>query len=234
MKLLILAGGKGTRLRSEVPDVPKVLAPINGEPFINLQIENWLAQGITSFVFILHHDANLIKDYISNLYPKLIKNKKIQFVIESQPLDTGGAVSNAIHELNLNSNFLVTNADTWLSTGFKMMWNSKAPSIAVTKVSDISRFGKVCFEDDKVISFEEKNNICEPGYINAGIFLFHPSDFETQTNKIFSLERSLLVELVNKNKLNIVKLNTYFIDIGVPSDYNRFCRWIANNKKNKL
>lgn len=234
MKLLVLAGGKGTRLKEAVPNLPKALAPINGKAFIDFQIENWLAQKISSIVFILHYQSDLIKKHLITKYPNLVKNKVIEFVIDPYPLDTGGAVLNALQELKIQSNFLVTNADTWLSDGFQLMANSKAPSIAIIKVPNISRFGKICFKGSKVISFEEKQNKDEEGYINAGIFLFHPSNFQNKNNKVFSLERELLPELVNKRTLNIVKLNTYFIDIGVPSDYNRYIKWIANNKFTKL
>ena len=56
MKLLVLAGGFGTRLHSVVAEVPKALAPIGSVPFLQLQIDHWKTQGINSFVFLLHHD----------------------------------------------------------------------------------------------------------------------------------------------------------------------------------
>jgi len=234
MKLLILAGGKGTRLKSAVPDFPKVLAPINNKPFLDFQMINWLSQGVSSFIFILHHDAAVIMDHIIAQYPELYKKKLIEFVIEPTPLDTGGAVANAIKELNIAGKFLVTNADTWLGSGLSDLWKSNSPSLGIVSVPNISRFGKVNFDKDKVTSFEEKNNKSEEGYINAGIFFFDAIDFNFCNDKIFSLERNFLPSLVAKGKLGAVILNTDFIDIGVPSDYNAFRLLIESKKTNKL
>ena len=230
MRLLILAGGKGTRLKSEVPDLPKVLAPINNKPFLDFQMRNWLSQGVSSFIFVLHHDAEMIKKHLVSQYPELVSKKLIEFVVEPYPLDTGGAIANAIKELKISDKFLVTNADTWLSSGFHEVWEFSSPAIGIIKVPDISRFGKVNYELDKITSFEEKNNKSVEGYINAGIFLFEAIQFESWNQDIFSLERDFLPSLVAANKLNAVKLNTNFIDIGIPADYNRFCNWISSNK----
>tara|TARA_B110000259_G_C13991565_1_gene392723 strand:- start:454 stop:1158 length:705 start_codon:yes stop_codon:yes gene_type:complete len=234
MKLLILAGGKGTRLKSAVPDFPKVLAPIDKIPFVDLQMKNWLSQGVSSFVFILHHEALMIKSHIVSKYPNLVKMEKIKFVTEQFPLDTGGAVSNAVKELNISGKFLVTNADTWLGSGLHDLWKSDSPSLGIIRVPDIARFGKVIFKSNKVIAFEEKNNKSEEGFINAGIFLFDAINFDTWDQETFSLERDFLPTLVYNKQLSFVKLNTDFIDIGIPSDYNRFCNWVKSNYNTKL
>tara|TARA_Y200000002_G_scaffold125417_1_gene102955 strand:+ start:6889 stop:7593 length:705 start_codon:yes stop_codon:yes gene_type:complete len=234
MKLLILAGGKGTRLKSTVPDLPKVLAPINNKPFLDLQMRNWLSQGVSSFVFLLHHDAEIIKQYIVSQYAELVSKKLIEFVVEPYPLDTGGAIVNAVRKLQISENFLVTNADTWIDAGFQEVWKSVSPAIGIIKVSDISRFGEVNFKGNKIVSFEEKNNKSNEGYINAGIFLFNDIHFNSWNQHVFSLERDFLPSLVANNELVAVKLKSNFMDIGIPSDYNRFCDWISSNKNNKL
>lgn len=233
MKLLILAGGKGTRLRSAVPNLPKVLAPIDKKPFVDFQMTNWISQGVNSFVFILHHDAQMIRRHITSQYPELVKKRLIEFVLEPFPLDTGGAVANAVKELNISGKFLVTNADTWLGSGLSDVWKSEPPSLGIIKVPDTSRFGKVNFDKNKITSFEEKNNKSIEGFINAGIVLFDSLNFYSWNQKIFSLERDFLPSLVDKNELGVVKLDTDFIDIGVPSDYNLFCEWVTK-KKHKL
>mgnify|MGYP006104483521 CR=1 FL=1 len=234
MKLLILAGGKGTRLKTEVPDLPKVLAPINNKPFLDFQMRNWLSQGVSSFVFVLHHDAKIIKKHIVSKYPELVSKELIEFVVEPYPLDTGGAIANAVRDLKISGKFLVTNADTWLDSGFQEVWKSPSPAIGIIEVSDISRFGEVNYKDNKIISFEEKNNKSHKGFINAGIFLFQAIHFNSWNQDIFSLERDFLPSLIANNSLIAVRLTTNFIDIGIPSDYNRFCDWISSNKNNRL
>jgi NDP-sugar pyrophosphorylase family protein len=232
MKLLVLAGGKGTRLKSVVPDVPKAIAPINNIPFLDFQINNWLFHGITSFIFVLGYKASLIQDHIISTYPKLYRDGSMKFVVEDQPLDTGGAIANAVKELNIEEeDFLVTNADTWLSDGFVDIWQSSSPSIAIIKVPNTSRFGEIKCRGSKVHSIEEKNGKNSEGFINAGLFLFNSKHIALMKEQIFSLERDLLPILIKRKKLNSVSLNTNFIDIGIPEDYNRFCKWIESGKK---
>ena len=66
MKLLILAGGYGTRLRSVVSNVPKALAPVGSVPFLKLQLRKWLDQGVNHFVFLLHYQADQIVDFLKS------------------------------------------------------------------------------------------------------------------------------------------------------------------------
>ena len=61
--LLVLAGGFGTRLRSVVSDVPKPLAPVMGQPYLRYMMDNWRAQGITRFTFLLHHQVELMTGF---------------------------------------------------------------------------------------------------------------------------------------------------------------------------
>ena len=111
------------------------------------------------------------------------------------------------------------------------LWNETPPCLGVIKVKDISRYGEVFLCKKKVISFKEKNNLQKSGYINAGVFLFNSKDFHNYSSKkIFSLEKEFLPKLVKDGELNAMKLETNFIDIGIPEDYNRFCNWIRQKK----
>ena len=66
MRLFILAGGFGTRLKSISGHLPKALVPIAGKPFLHLQINHWKMQGVTSFIFLLHYQSELIVDFLLN------------------------------------------------------------------------------------------------------------------------------------------------------------------------
>jgi D-glycero-alpha-D-manno-heptose 1-phosphate guanylyltransferase len=234
-RLLVLAGGFGTRLQSVVSDVPKALAPVGDIPFLHLQIENWLSQGLRSFVFLLHHQAELIIEFLEFERNKLLKDCELKWVIEPTALDTGGAVAYAVSQLNLTSDFLLTNADTWLGTGMSAVAQSKAPSMAVLSVSDASRYGQVEFDDQlKVTSFLEKSNTKGSGWINAGICHLNVNSFQHWDGRPFSLERILLTQLANDGGLLTVVLQTDFIDIGIPEDYGRFFSWIKSGKTNEL
>src|SRR3546814_2364400 len=96
MKMLVLAGGFGTRLRSAVPDLPKSLAPVAGRPFLHYQLEHWIAQGIRSFVFLLHHQADMVVSFLNERDGDLLAGCDAAWLIEREPLDTGGSIAYAV------------------------------------------------------------------------------------------------------------------------------------------
>jgi D-glycero-alpha-D-manno-heptose 1-phosphate guanylyltransferase len=235
--MIVLAGGFGRRLQSAVSEVPKALAPVGSVPFLRLQIHNWKIQGVNSFIFLLHYQSEIIISFLKNeqIEGELI-DCEVSWLVEQIPLDTGGAVAHAVKQLGLKGNFLVTNADTWLSEGIFELTQSKAPSIAVVKLSDTKRYGLVQFDDAHcVISFKEKSSKTQQsGWINAGLCYLNDAYFIDWNNLPFSLERVTFPAMVENQELKVVALKTEFIDIGVPDDYYRFCRWIAADRKGTL
>ena len=123
IKLVILAGGFGTRLRGVVKDLPKPLAPINGIPFLEYLLLSWRSQGITHFIFSLHYQADLIIEYVESVRDTILNGCKFSFVIEDTPLGTGGAIIKVINDLNLTDFFYLANADTWLENGIEAILN---------------------------------------------------------------------------------------------------------------
>jgi D-glycero-alpha-D-manno-heptose 1-phosphate guanylyltransferase len=235
MRLLVLAGGFGTRLKTAVADLPKALAPIGDIPFLQLQIEHWLVQGLCEFTFLLHHKSDQIVDFLRAQQGGLLKNCEVDWLIETMPMDTGGAIAHAVKTLDLKDDFLMTNADTWLGTGIREMTQSSDPAIAVINLLDVSRYGQVHFDNDQRVSyFTEKNGQCATGWINAGLCHLNSELFKNWDGQPFSLERGLFPALVKDRRLAVVPLQTDFIDIGVPIDYYRFCRWVAAGRQDSL
>jgi D-glycero-alpha-D-manno-heptose 1-phosphate guanylyltransferase len=233
INLLVLAGGFGKRLRSAVPEVPKPLAPVIDRPYLHYQIKNWVDQGITQLTFLLHHKADLIEAFLET-HQKQLGRCKLLTLRESQPLGTGGAVAFAVQQFRLTGSFLVANADTWLSSGARQVFDAEMPAIATVQVEDSERYGSVQVEKNKVVAFEEKQNSSGSGLINAGLYHLHANLFQGWDGQPFSLERELFPKLANSRQLQSVLLETDFIDIGVPEDYFRLCRWIESEKKGTL
>ena len=235
MKLLVLAGGFGTRLKSTVADVPKALAPVGGLPFLEIQLENWLNQGLRDFTFLLHHQADQIINYLQGQMKGKLKDCQVDWLIEPTPLDTGGTIGHAVRELNLNKNFLTANADTWLGGGIQELIQSASPAIAVVNLANVSRYGQVHFDkQNHVIAFTEKTSQISAGWINAGLCFLSADQFKDWDGYPFSLERHLFAMLVKNRSLTAVPLQTNFIDIGIPDDYQIFCDWVAAGRKIKL
>lgn len=235
MRLLVLAGGIGSRLKSAVSDVPKALAPIGDKPFLQLQIGHWLSQGVCEFTFLLHYQADQIIDFLVMQKRLLPTDCRIDWVIEPQPLDTGGAVANAIKTSDVKKNFLLTNGDTWLGGGIQEVFQTATPSMAVVHLDNVGRYGKVQFNEDRLVtSFTEQDDQHNSGWINAGLCHLNPVLFKKWDGQPFSLERDLFPKLVKKQQLSAVPLQTPFIDIGIPEDYYRFCRWIESGNQDFL
>lgn len=229
--LLVLAGGFGTRLRSVVSEVPKPLAPVEGRPYLGYLIDIWYEQGVRAFTFLLHHQADLISVFLADAQKAgFWPDSQIRSLVEPEPMATGGAIAYAVRELGLEGSFLVANADTWLGSGLQAVSDTPAPAMAVISVPDTARYGCVRVESNRIVAFEEKQNSFGPGLINAGLYHLNADSFRNWDGKAFSMERELFTAMVTANELTAVALKTNFIDIGIPEDYFRFCRWIKSQK----
>lgn len=231
VELLVLAGGFGTRLRAAVPGVPKPLAPVAGRPFLHYQIANWIAQHVASLTFLLHNEADMIRGFLAAEHQEgRLQGCNVRSVTEPQPLGTGGAIAFAVRELEIAESFLVANADTWLGHGIQDVAAAQSPAVALVRVDDCSRYGRVELEQTKVTAFHEKQPGAGRGWINAGLYNLRRDLFEAWDGEPFSLERSVLPSLVEARTLDAVAIETDFIDIGMPNDYHRFCRWVESGR----
>lgn len=230
MRILMLAGGFGTRLQPVLSKIPKALAPVRGKPFIYFQVERLMAQGLKHFTFLLHHQSDLIIEFLESERNGLFSGSEYQYLVEPAPLGTGGAIAHAVETLNLNGNFLVTNSDTWLGSGVNEILESSAPAMLVVSSNESFRYGNVLFDDQNyIIKFFEKKSQLGSGWINAGLYLFNSKLFQGWDHRPFSLENETLPKLVGDGVFKAVPINTTFIDIGVPEDYKKFCLWFNSN-----
>lgn len=232
--IFILAGGRGTRLLSVVNDVPKPLAPVLGKPFLQYLLENYSDQGFSNFIFLLHYKADLIIEFLKKMKSSILFQSDIQYSIEPSLLGTGGAVAYALNSLKYIGDFLIVNADTWVDAkSMQSIYDASSPAMGVISTSDASRYGKVSMSGDMVTEFEEKRENAGSGLINAGLYKLHSSIFEGRVGE-FSMEKDIFPELIKNKNLQAVPLDTEFIDIGIPEDYQRFQNWISSDKENRL
>ncbi|RHX91183.1 D-mannose-1-phosphate guanyltransferase [Leptospira yasudae] len=229
--LFILAGGFGTRLQSVVSDVPKPLAPIEKKPFLQYLLERWIEQGVSNFIFLLHHKAELIVQFVQEFQKTSQAAFDFSIVREAVPLGTGGSVANAVRVLGLSTDFFVSNADTWLGPNTIQRMNHLPDcGIGIVKVKNTSRYGSVELRNEKIVKFREKTLSSGSDWINAGIYKLNSKIFENWNGQPFSMESELFPKLIAINGLNAIKLENEFIDIGIPEDYAQFQKWIQSNK----
>lgn len=232
--LLVLAGGFGTRLRTAVAEVPKPLAPVVGRPYLYHFAAQCVADGLNHFIFLLHHQAERIQEFLAEEAKGVLRDATVETIIEPQPMGTGGALAYAVRERRLEGSFLVANADTWIGSGLTQVARHPVAALGVVHVEDSGRYGRVRCEDDRVIAFTEKQTAGGPGWINAGVYHLSTDSFRDWHGRPFSLEKEMLPGLVMDQKLRAVPLGGDFIDIGIPEDYFRFCRWMENEKRSPL
>jgi D-glycero-alpha-D-manno-heptose 1-phosphate guanylyltransferase len=219
---IILAGGLGTRLRSEVADLPKCMAPVAGEPFLHWVIQNLLFQGVESFVFSVGYMHEKIETYINESYPHL----HAKFSIEDEPLGTGGAIKLAMQKCK-EENVLVLNGDTLFEINnnllFAKHFSSKAAcTLTLKPMKHFDRYGSVTIDAvQQIVGFKEKQFV-EEGFINGGVYLINKKTFSNiHLPEKFSFEKDFLEKYIDILKLMAVIDDGYFIDIGIPQDFKR-------------
>ncbi len=219
---IILAGGLGTRLRSEVANLPKCMAPVAGKPFLHWIIAHLIAQKITSFVLSLGYMHEIIEEYIQLNHPQL----KVKFSVENEPLGTGGAIKLAL-KLCKEENVMVVNGDTLFETNNKALLeehlkNKCACSLALKPMQHFERYGAVTINENNIITAFTEKKYMEKGLINGGIYLINRNCF-SQLNlpQKFSFEKDFLEKYLHILTMIGVQDNGYFIDIGIPEDFKR-------------
>jgi D-glycero-alpha-D-manno-heptose 1-phosphate guanylyltransferase len=219
---IILAGGLGTRLRSVVSNLPKCMAPIGGKPFLHYVIAHLQNQGCENFIFSIGYKSEAIIEYAGHH----LSSANYQLSIEDEPLGTGGAIRLACTKVT-EKNVLVLNGDTLFSidinklSSFHELSNADC-TLSLKPMQDFDRYGVVELNTDQsVASFKEKQ-FYETGLINGGVYALNAAKFlKEELPEKFSFEKDYLEQYFDKRKLYGVVQDEYFIDIGIPKDYER-------------
>ncbi|HUQ67270.1 MAG TPA: nucleotidyltransferase family protein [Flavitalea sp.] len=219
---IILAGGLGTRLRSAVPDLPKSMAPVAGKPFISYVIKYYQRQGIEKFIFSLGYKHELIEQFLHKEFNTL----SYSVIVEPEPIGTGGAIYQGC--LNATTyQVLILNGDTFFETDIRSLSlfhekNNADCTLCLKEMTNTDRYGVVEMSDDgRIISFKEKN-FYERSVINGGVYALNVSSLinEKMPQK-FSFEKDFFEKYYMHKKIYGLKQNGYFIDIGIPDDFER-------------
>lgn len=219
---IILAGGFGTRLQSLVSDLPKPMAPINNEPFLNYQLNYLKHYGIKNVILSVGYLSEKIKNFYGNNFNGLT----IDYVVEETPLGTGGGIRLALEKSNEPLVF-VLNGDSFFDVDLSQFYNLHIQSrsqisLALRKVNDSARYGTIeKNKENKIVSFKEKSGIDREGIINGGVYILDKNLYlqATPSSKNFSIEKDFFEKQLNTFLLSGFEFEGYFIDIGIPEDY---------------
>ena len=223
MEAIVLAGGFGTRLQGVVADVPKSMAMVNDKPFIDYLLNFLSGQGITKIIFSVGYKKEMIQSYIGPQY----KNIPIDYVLEDEPLGTGGGIKKAFQKVDGKSAF-VLNGDSMFRidlNALKQLYEESFADVtlALRYLEETERFGSVRIDNKKRITgFFEKGRESGPGYINGGIYLINSSYIlNSSFPEKFSIEKDCFEKYFHQSKFFGYPARGYFLDIGVPEDFYR-------------
>jgi NDP-sugar pyrophosphorylase family protein len=221
-----LAGGLGTRIQAQFPDIPKPVIPVQGKPFLEIQLELLMRQGFDDFTFCVGYRAEQIMSHFGN---GKSWGAAITYSIETNPLGTAGALKFAAPFFRETA--LVLNGDTYLDIDYRSLMNYHCEqqkrdrtvgTLALIKVQDSARYGEVILgEDHKIIEFREKAPLAGgTALINAGAYVFEPRLLDyIPSERATSLERETFLDLLALKNLRGWTVQGHFVDIGTPEGY---------------
>lgn len=220
MEAIVLAGGFGTRLRKVVADVPKPMAPIAGRPFLEILLVSLARKRFQRVILSLGFMAENIKEHFGSDFAGM----ELDYVVEGQPLGTGGGIRLALERIKAHHVF-VFNGDTFLDlevNELERQWlATHRPLIVGRYVDDTARYGRLLESDGVASGFTEKG-IVGPGLINAGCYVLNREQLnEFPVCQAFSFESDYLAQALKAGAFDVFVTSGQFIDIGVPEDYLR-------------
>jgi len=221
MKAIILAGGKGTRLRPYTVVIPKPLVPVGNRAILEILIGRLKKYGVTDLTLCVNHLAELIMAYFNNGSKWGVK---IRYSIEDKPLSTVAPIK-LIRDLP--ENFLVMNGDLLTDLDFKKLYNYHLENKSLITVATYKRnakidFGVIDIDKDKnvLVGFKEK-----PEYklsVSMGVYVFNKKvlDF-VPDGKPFGFDDLMLALLDEGQTIKVYPYDGYWLDIGRLEDYEK-------------
>ncbi len=223
MQAIILCGGLATRLGEAAKTVPKVLLEIAGKTVLEWQVQLLMDAGVTEVILASGHLHDVLYERVGDNYAGV----RIGYAKEEKRLGTGGAIQNAMKQIN-TSTFFVLNGDILLADFSlrEMLARFDEDMVGVllsVHVPDIRPYGEIVSDGDgKIQAFREKQSTYRAGYINGGVYLFNETiaDAFPEGQENFSMERDVFPSVSN---LYALQTDASWIDIGVPErlDYAR-------------
>ena len=226
---VILCGGLGTRLRSEMGQTPKVMAPVDGQPFLELLIHQLKSQGFERIILCTGYKS----DFIERHFKGNSLGVTMEFSRETEPLGTGGALKNARAFIQSDP-FFVLNGDSICVLNFKNLCEfhkkkKSLVSVGIGKVKNPGDFGSIVLDaTDRILAFQEKipSDGLSIAYVNAGVYCFSRDIFKKMPEAHrFSLEKDFFPTLTKDAFFGFV-VEESFWDIGTPERYRAASKFL--------
>jgi NDP-sugar pyrophosphorylase family protein len=233
----ILAGGLGTRLRPSIGERPKVVAEVNGRPFLAYLLDQVARFGFRDVVLCVGWQADAVEAALGAHHGPL----RLRYSREPAPLGTGGALRLAL-PLLAGPAAMVMNGDSYCDADLAAAWawhreKRASATLVLVEMADTSRYGRVELNESdpsgSICRFLEKQQGSTPGWINAGIYLLDRSRIESiAADRALSFERDVLPGWVGAGLMGH-RAEARFIDIGTPQSYSAASRFFEVEARRK-
>ncbi len=220
MKVVILAGGLGTRLKPFTEVIPKPLLPIGEKSVLEIQIERLKKFGFDEIFLATNYKSQYIEGFFGDGSRYGVK---LSISKEDKPLGTAGPL--LLLKEQLTEPFIVMNGDILSLIDFSKLYefalNQKSLlTISIKKEITPFAFGNIYFDGDRVTGIEEKPNIVM--YILSGIYVMKPEIFKFFPNdEYFGMDSLILKMLAEDSIISKYELKEYWLDIGRINDYEK-------------
>jgi len=207
MKVILLAGGFGSRLSEYTDTIPKPMVEIGGKPMLFHIMNLYAKYDHTNFFIALGYKGNIIKKYFS----KISKSWNINLIDTGEETMTGGRVKR-LQKLIGNETCMLTYGDGLADINLDSLLNfhkKHGKLVTVSAVRPPARFGAIKLNGDRVTSFKEKSYLGE-GWINGGFFVIEPAFFDFISGDNTYLEREPLEKAANEGELFAYKHNGFW------------------------
>lgn len=230
MKVVILAGGLGTRIPEYSSKIPKPMVKIRNKPILMHIIEHYIKHGFKEFYLALGYKSEIIKNYIRTT--KLTQKTKIHLIDTGKNTMTGGRLKRLKKYIN-DDTFMMTYGDGLSNINLKKLLrfhkkNNKL--VTLTAVRPPARFGAIKLKKNLVNYFKEKSKMDE-GWINGGFFVIEPEFLKYIKNDGTYLEREPLEILTKKKQLSAFRHEGFWQCMDTKRDKDRL-EEILKRKKN--
>jgi len=222
MECIVLAGGLGTRLQSVIGAYPKCMAEVDGKPFLHYLFDYIEQQGCTRVILSLGFKHEVILEWLQQQHRKI----EVDYVVETEPLGTGGGISLALAKAK-EQDVLVLNGDTMFRVALPRMMQyhiekNAGTTLALKQMYDFDRYGVVQMDKNGTITaFEEKKHY-DKGLINGGVYIVNKATLLSKhLPEKYSFEKDYFEKNVSDGMLFGYLSDAYFIDIGIPADYEQ-------------
>ena len=229
MKVVILAGGLGTRMPEYTTKIPKPMVRIGNKPILKHIIDHYVKYGFCDFYLALGYKSEIIRKYIKSI--KFPKKVKINLIDTGQKTMTGGRLKRLKKYIN-NETFMMTYGDGLSNINLKRLLHFHKKSkklVTLTAVRPPARFGAIKLKKNLVTYFKEKSKMDE-GWINGGFFVIEPEFLKYIKDDNTFLEREPLEKLTSRKQLSAFKHQGFWQCMDTKRDKDRLEEMLKNKE----